>query len=191
MEPSCEQLVEIVKLYYDCKSATLVIRTMRKQHPEMKVLNRMLIYRLVRKFEGKGTINDTRHNSGIGRPRIVRTKENSDAIDGLITETPQKSVRRVLHELNGNINKSSVHRILKFDLKLISYKISVMQHLKETDIISRLEFAHWILSRPDSENLTDAKWFSDEAHFHFNNVVNKQNFRFWGSENPIFMWKNL
>lgn len=159
MEPSCVQLVEIVKLYYECKSATSVIRIMRKQHPEMKVLNRMLIYRLVRKFEGKGTINDTRHNSGIGRPRSVRTKENIDAIDGLITETPQKSVRRVLHELNGNISKSSVHRILKFDLKLIPYKISVMQHLKETNIRSRLEFAHWILSRPDSENLTDAIWF--------------------------------
>lgn len=149
MEPSCEQLVEIVKLYYECKYVTLVIRTMRKRHPEMKMLNRMLIYRLVRKFEGKGTISDTRHNSGIGRPRSVRTKENIDAIDRLITETPQKSVRRVLHELDGNVSKSSVHRILKFDLKLIPYKISVMQHLKETDIRSRL-FAHKILCRPDS-----------------------------------------
>ena len=159
---------------------------MKKQHPKLKVLNRMLIYRLVRKFEGKGTISDTRHNSGIGRPRSVRTKENIDAIDRLITETPQKSVRRVLHELDCNVSKSSVHRILKFDLKLIPYKISVMQHLKETDIRSRLEFAHWILSRPDSENLTDAIWFSDEAHFHLNNVVNKQNFRFWGSAKPNF-----
>lgn len=149
MEPSCEQLAEIVKLYYECKYVTLVIRTMRKRHPEVKMLNRMLIYRLVRKFEGKGTISDTRHNSCIGRPRSVRTKENIDAIDRLITETPQKSVRRVLHELDGNVSKSSVHRILKFDLKLIPYKISVMQHLKETDIRSRL-FAHKILCRPDS-----------------------------------------
>lgn len=63
----------------------------------------MLIYRLVRKFEGKGTISDTRHNSGIGRPRSVRTKENIDAIDTLITETSQKSLRRVLHEQDGNL----------------------------------------------------------------------------------------
>jgi hypothetical protein len=76
------------------------------------------------------------HNSGIGRPRSVHTKENIDAIDTVIIETPQKSVKRILHELNGTVSRSSVHRILKFDLKLIPYKISVMQHLKETDIRS-------------------------------------------------------
>ncbi|GBM23650.1 hypothetical protein AVEN_117398-1 [Araneus ventricosus] len=27
-------------------------------------------------------------------------------------------------------------------------------------------------------------WFADEAHFHLNGFVNKQNGRFWGSENP-------
>ncbi|GBN37906.1 hypothetical protein AVEN_265072-1 [Araneus ventricosus] len=27
-------------------------------------------------------------------------------------------------------------------------------------------------------------WFTDEAHFHLNGFVNKQNWRFWGSENP-------
>ena len=27
-------------------------------------------------------------------------------------------------------------------------------------------------------------WFSDEAHFYLNGYVNKQNYRFWGSENP-------
>lgn len=80
------------------------------------MLNRMLIYRPVRKFEDKGTISDSRHNSGIGRPRSVRTEENIDAIDRLNTETPQKSVRCALHELDCNVSKSSVHRILKFDL---------------------------------------------------------------------------
>lgn len=68
----------------------------------------MLIYRLVRKFEVKGTVNDRRYNSGIGRPKSARTKENIDAIDIVITETPQKSVRRVLHELNIAASKSSV-----------------------------------------------------------------------------------
>lgn len=74
--------------------------------------------------------------------------------------------------------------MLKFDLKLVPYKISVMQHLKETDIRSRLDFGHWILSRPDSENLTDSIRFSDEAYFHRNNVVNKQKPNFY-VEKPL------
>ncbi len=43
----------------------------------------------------------------------------------------------------GNVaSKASVIRMLKYDLKLTPYKISIMQHLKETDISSRIEFAH-------------------------------------------------
>jgi hypothetical protein len=40
----------------------------------------------------------------------------------IITETPQKSVRRIFHELNGTVSKFSVHRMLNFDLRLILYK---------------------------------------------------------------------
>jgi len=29
-------------------------------------------------------------------------------------------------------------------------------------------------------------WFSDEAHFHLDGYVNKQNWRIWGSENPHY-----
>ncbi|GFY16844.1 uncharacterized protein TNCV_4338451 [Trichonephila clavipes] len=29
-------------------------------------------------------------------------------------------------------------------------------------------------------------WLTDEAHFHLNGFVNKQNWRFWGSENPYW-----
>ena len=34
----------------------------------------------------------------------------------------------------------------------------------------------------ENENLTLI--MCDEAHFHLNNTVNKQNFRYWASENP-------
>ena len=34
----------------------------------------------------------------------------------------------------------------------------------------------------ENENLTLI--VSDEAHFHLNGTVNKQNFRYWASENP-------
>jgi hypothetical protein len=46
-----------------------------KKYPEMKVLNKMLMYSLVAKFKVKGTINNTRHNSGIGRSMSARVRD--------------------------------------------------------------------------------------------------------------------
>jgi hypothetical protein len=59
-----------------------------------------------------------------------------------------------------------------------------MQHLKPTDIKSRLDFAMSI--ERQIQELVDSIWFSDEAHFYLNASVNKQNMRFWGSEKHNF-----
>lgn len=66
-----------------------------------------------------------------------------------------------------------------------------MQHFKKTKIRCRLEFACSILSRPDPENLTDAMWFSDEAHFHLNNAIIKHIFRFLVSAKTNFDVESL
>jgi hypothetical protein len=59
MVRSCEQMEEFVKLYHARKSTASITETMKKHHPGMKVKNEMLIYRLKRKFQMKGTIHDT------------------------------------------------------------------------------------------------------------------------------------
>jgi hypothetical protein len=56
-----------------------------------------------------------------------------------------------------------------------------MQHLKQSDIESRLTFAQWIR---EHDNIVNDIWFSDEAHFYLNGIVNKRNSRYWGSEIP-------
>ncbi|GFU18075.1 uncharacterized protein TNCV_1446341 [Trichonephila clavipes] len=44
-----------------------------------------------------------------------------------------------------------------------------------------------MLTMIDSEGFdVGCIWFTDEAHFHLNGFVNKQNWRFWGSENPYY-----
>ena len=48
-----------------------------------------------------------------------------------------------------NASASSVYRMLRYDLKLTPYTISVKQHLKDSDISSRLAFAEWMKTRPE------------------------------------------
>ena len=66
-----------------------------------------------------------------------------------VTETPQRSVWRVF----GNITKFtviiSVHIMLKFDLQLTPYKLSIMEHLKEADIANCASLAKWMTSYID------------------------------------------
>ena len=82
-----------------------------------------------------------------------------------------------------------VYRMLRFDLKLTLYTISVMQHLKDSDTESRQHFVHWM---KENDQITDVIWFSDEANFHLNAQVNKSNCRFWGSEKPdLYLEKTL
>ena len=63
-----------------------------------------------------------------------------------------------------------------------------MQHLKQSGIESRLDFATWMTE--DHLNIVDRIWFSDESHFYLNAVLNKQNCRFWGKEKPNFYHEN-
>ncbi len=58
-----------------------------------------------------------------------------------------------------------------------------MQHLKDSDIESRLRFAHWM---KENDEIADVLWFTDEAHFYLSAEVNKRNCRYWGSEKPDF-----
>lgn len=71
--------------------------------------------------------------------------------------------------------------MLNKDLHLNPFKIQLVQELKPTDPADRLFFANEIMDRfPETDNIL----FSDEAHFHLNGHVNKQNCRYWSRENP-------
>ena len=61
-----------------------------------------------------------------------------------------------------------------------------MQHRKESNIVSRIEFARWM---KDHLEIVDKMLFSDESHFYLNNIVNKQNCRFWGTEKSNFHYE--
>ncbi|GBM00766.1 hypothetical protein AVEN_150927-1 [Araneus ventricosus] len=65
------------------------------------------------------------------------------------------------------------------------YKIQSQQAIPIKPVQQRFDFANEILKMIDNEGFdVGCIWFTDEAHFHLNEFVNKQNWRFWGSENP-------
>lgn len=151
---------------------------MQKRYPNHERLTRLQVHRIVKRFEQTGSVIDGRHSNS-GRPKSVRSSESIEEVKKVIEETPQRSVRKILGDITNNPSRASVHRMLRYDLKLIPYTVSIMQHLKDSDISSRLQFANWM---KEHSEITDVIWFSDEAHFYLNEQVNKRNCRYWGSE---------
>jgi hypothetical protein len=111
------------------------------------------------------------------RPAAVRSPENIDAFRVDLQRSPSKSTRQAAAQLG-----ISVQQILKSDLNLYPYKLTrVLPKLNVQNEHQRMAFAEWARNNEASFNNV---WFSDEAHFHLDGVVNKHNVRFWASENP-------
>ena len=103
-----------------------------------------------------GSIEDGRHNN-LGCPKTVWNEATTEQVKAVITETLGKSVRMVFGNITNIASHSSVYRMAKYDLKLTPYKISNIQHLKPTDIESRLSFARWVT---ENDDIVGQIWFS-------------------------------
>jgi hypothetical protein len=101
------------------------------------------------------------------------------------TNDPHSSLRSVAR-VEGMPSFSSIHRILK-EVKFHPYRLQLCQKLRPQDCLRRVDHSLMLLALlevnvPFLNNLL----FSDEAHFHVNGTVNRQNFRYWSSSNPSF-----
>ena len=82
------------------------------------------------------------------------------------------------------ISRRSIQRILH-DLGLKSYRLKILQQLEPDDCDRRIEFASWALEKMTAdEAFLFTTIFSDEAIFHTNGRVNKQNVRIRSRTNP-------
>ena len=79
-----------------------------------------------------------------------------------------------------------MQRIIHNDLKLFPYKVQILQNQTDANKKERSEFCQTIIGRIEN-NSGDLGLilFSDEAHFHLSGPVNKQNMRFWPSQQPL------
>jgi hypothetical protein len=111
-----------------------------------------------------------------GRPRITRTSKMIQKVKHKLDQKKLISVRSLAKEYG--ISKSSVHRILKEDLKLYPYKMMIEPKLTDEHKIKRKKFANWIFNNFRKE---DTMWilFSDEKMFDIDGIYNSQNQRIW------------
>jgi hypothetical protein len=138
------------------------------------------IRRYVQSFRERGSVVDKPH---INRMRTVRTPANILSVRDAMSQSPNKSLRRLSQQVG--ISLSTVQKIVKADLHLHPYKIQVVQMLQPLDNHQRLAFATWLLQQANEDaSFIDNFFMSDEAHFHLSGIVNKQNTRFWATENP-------
>lgn len=184
-----QQRIEIVKIHYKYgANFAETVRSVRRVFGRYESPSRRAIVKLITKFEQNGQVTNVKLPV---RTRSARSAENIAAVAESVAENPGLSIPRRSQQLG--ISKTSLHRILHKDLSLHAYKVQLTQELKPADHAQRRTFVDWVLEMQAGDNDFFRKIiFSDEAHFHLQGFVNKQNCRIWGAENPrTIVEKNL
>lgn len=179
---SIEEKTKVVKWYWETRS---VISTQRKFRHHFRTKHAPCaksILRLQEKFLANGSIQNQRKGRS-GRKRSRRTPEGISKVKAMISTSPSKSIRKLAQE--AGTSHTTIRQILREDLNLYPYKITMHQTLNECDKGQRLAFSRWLKEKTDADpDFLNRIIFSDEAHFHLNGAVNTQNCRVWTCEPP-------
>lgn len=172
-----------IKAYLECEKSLQEARRKFCSRYNLRRLSEAPSVQLIRswfmRFEETGSTLNKRIP---GRARSVTTAENVERLRDAVNRNPRRSIRK--HAAVLGIKKSSVHTILKKIIHFHPYKIQIVQKLRPNDYPSRRTFAQQMLQSFPSNHRLSNIFFSDEAHFHLDGYVNKQNYRYWAPNNP-------
>jgi len=108
-----------------------------------------------------------------GPVATARIPENVERVREAVVRSSTRSAWR--HSVELGMSENTVRRILHKDLGFHPYKMMIVQTLNEGHYQQRSAFAELMLESIE-ENEDAIIMTSDEAHFHLNGSVNKQNF---------------
>lgn len=177
-----EQRAFEIEAYFKANDSWAVARRRFCSHYNIRRLrdapSEDLIRLWVRRFR---TRSSAVNNPRPGPSRTSRTDDNIELVANSLRDNSRQSVRKKAAALG--LPKTIVHEILKKDIKLHPFKIQIVQALKPNDYNLRKTFCETMLQR---FRTVDTIFWSDEAHFHLNGSVNKQNCRYWApkGQNP-------
>jgi hypothetical protein len=112
----------------------------------------------------------------------MASHQDMDQIRAALIQISKKSTRRASTEFK--IPGTTVLRVLHKRLRFKPYNVQLLQSLSEEDKVRRVAFCENFTQLEEDKTPDSYFVFSDEATFHVSGIVNKQNVRFWGSENP-------
>ncbi len=146
----------------------------------VKVPTRCTVRKWVSEFRARGSTDPKKKP---GAKKSARTPQAIEKVKRAFQQSPTRSI--VKHAAALKMTPTTVRRILHQDLKKHPYKISLAQELKPEDYADRKSCALKLLSKVEAGEIPLHRiLMTDEAHFHLSGVVNKQNMRFWATENP-------
>ncbi|GBM15750.1 Adipocyte plasma membrane-associated protein [Araneus ventricosus] len=180
---SIEQCVFMVLEYHrlEC-SPTATRRSFQRRFNVPKGPDAKSICKVFAKFERTGSVDDNRVGNVCPRQTVV-TPENFSKVSGIVHQNSRNTVRRIASKTG--LKRSSTQKILRDILRMFPYKIQCHQAIPIKAVRQRFDFVSEIPTMNDNEGFdVSCIWFTDEAHFHMNGFVNKQNWRFWGYQNP-------
>lgn len=113
-----------------------------------------------------------------GRPRTIRTKATIQKVKRKMNRKIPLSAAKLAVEMN--LSETTVRRVLKEDLNLKPYKMTVQPSLTDQHKESRKRFANWIRTNFRKKD-TMKILFSDEKMFDIDGVYNSQNEKIWAA----------
>ena len=168
-----EKVFSVIEYIKVGENATEVVRRFQKHFSTKQSPSIVSIKAWFMNFKENGTVHDLRAESSGGGKKI-RTEDTVRRIKQYFQDNPTHSLR--VAEGAVQIRKSTIHLVLKEDLKFKAYKITIVQPLTERAIQKRLSFANQMITMIDNQEFDPIKiFFSDECHFWLNGFVNKQN----------------
>lgn len=184
-----EQRTFIVLTMSKCPNNPAIVQRKFEQEFDIPAPSRLTLSRIWQKFSLHGKVTDLIRGRS-GRKRSVRTAENEDDIVTTIESDEKVTIRRMA--LSVAASRSSIHRMLKDDLKFKAYHMSRVQKLTAAHKVTRKECCEMFLTMDIvDDDLRNNLIFTDEALFHLDGHVNTRNSVFWAANNPRKSYEHL
>ena len=173
-----ELRVRAVQLFWQLGSAARARRALARELGRRGVPHAFLISRWARAFGETGSMQNRPHR----RQPHQLTPSTLWRMRRALQRSPRLSLRRLSTRLG--IALTTVRRAVRHQLGFFLYKLQLVQRLHRGDKAKRLQFCHWLLSKWKLCSFRKGLFITDEAHFHLDGSVVKQNCRVWGTEAP-------